>query len=71
MQKAVADDNRDRKAVYQEIAVANWLTGLGREHPQRLRQAVGRQRPRRLVVPGRRRALEAEVRQEREWGIRE
>ena len=59
--QAVADDNRDRKAVYREVAVANGHAGVGIADPRGLRQAVDRQRPQRLVVPGRLGRLEAEV----------
>ncbi len=61
LESVVADENRDRKAVYREIAVANGHPEWEKRHPEDICQRVGRKCPARLVLPGFQWRLAAEV----------
>ena len=62
VKRLVAEDNADRAQLYAEIAKASNHPEWEADIQQELREALGRhRREARLVLPGRRRLLEAEV----------
>ena len=62
VKRLVSEDNADRAQLYAEIAKASNHPEWEADIKQELRQALGRDgRQARLVLPGRRRRLEAEV----------
>ncbi len=62
VKRLVSEDNADRAQLYTEIAKASNHPEWEARHQEELREALGRDRRQaRLVLPGRRRLLEAEV----------
>ena len=61
VKRLVAEENRDRDALYAEIAKAQRPPGVEERHPEHVRAPLDRARGPGHVLPGRRRRLEAEV----------